>query len=206
MVGFIVFLSQVFVISFTGALAPGPVTATAISMGTKNKYAGTLIALGHGIIELPLIILLLMGVSNFLEVKLVHVTISLTGGLFLIWMGVNLVRDITKPGYTAENKSGSGPIVAGIMLSAGHPFFLLWWLTVGLKYATEALEFGVLAVPVFFAVHWLCDLIWFQVLSYAAFTGSKIMGDRTLRTILAICGVALTAFGGYFIYDAIKTY
>ena len=205
MLAFGFFLLQVFIISFTGALAPGPVTATAISMGTKNKYAGSLIAVGHGLIELPLIILLLMGVSNFLEIPLVKIAISLTGGLLLLWMAISLLRDITKATYSANAESNTGPIMAGIVLSAGHPYFLLWWLTVGIKYATDAYEFGWAAVPVFFIVHWLCDLIWFQLLSYATYKGSKIMGDKTLRWILGGCAIALAWFGAYFIFDAIKT-
>ena len=54
----LLFLIQVFVISFSGAAQPGPVTATAIALGSRDRYAGLLLALGHGIIEFPLMLLL----------------------------------------------------------------------------------------------------------------------------------------------------
>ena len=47
----VLFLFKVFGISLSGALAPGPVTAAAIGMGSRNRFAGTLMALGHGAID-----------------------------------------------------------------------------------------------------------------------------------------------------------
>jgi len=55
-VAFLFFLAQVLIISCSGAMQPGPVTATAIAMGARNRYAGTLLAIGHGIIEFPLMV------------------------------------------------------------------------------------------------------------------------------------------------------
>ena len=61
------FLAQVLVISCSGAMQPGPVTATAIAMGARSRYAGSLLAVGHGIIEFPLMVVIILGMGKFFE-------------------------------------------------------------------------------------------------------------------------------------------
>ena len=40
-------------------MAPGPVTAVTISKGNESPHAGGLVAVGHGVVEFPLMIALL---------------------------------------------------------------------------------------------------------------------------------------------------
>jgi len=44
MFGLFLFLFQVILISFSGVMQPGPVTAATVSMAAENKYAGLLVA------------------------------------------------------------------------------------------------------------------------------------------------------------------
>jgi len=59
------------------------------------------------------------------------------------------------------------------VLTGGQPYFLLWWATVGLTLTNHAMEWGVLALGLFALVHWMCDLGWLEVLSFAGFKGSE---------------------------------
>ena len=196
------FLAQVFIISLTGALRPGPVTATAITMGTRNRWSGTLIAIGHGIIEFPLMVVIILGVGRYFEMQKVQITIGLAGGIFLMLMAVQSYLSL-KADSNVESKSlDSRPILAGIILSAGNPYFLLWWATVGLALATQATQWGVWAFVLFALTHWSVDLIWLGVLSWASFKGSTLLGRRGLRVVLVFCSAALFGFGLYFIYRA----
>jgi len=83
--GLLLFLFKVFGISLSGALSPGPVTAVAIAMGARNRWAGTLMALGHGVVELPLMVLLIFGVGRFLHIPWVGIGIGLAGGAIMIF-------------------------------------------------------------------------------------------------------------------------
>jgi threonine/homoserine/homoserine lactone efflux protein len=76
----LLFLVNVLGISLSGALAPGPVTAAAIGMGARNRFAGVLMALGHGLVEFPLMILLALGVGGLLTWPSVSIVIGLVGG------------------------------------------------------------------------------------------------------------------------------
>jgi len=196
------FLAQVVVISCSGVMQPGPVTATVITMGTRNRYAGTLLAIGHGIVEFPLMVVIVLGVGRFFELRGVQIVIGLAGGLFLILMAMQGLKSL-KAEADAEPKALSGkPILAGIVLSAGNPFFLIWWATVGLALATQAAQWGIWAFVLFALTHFSMDLIWLQILSWASFKGSVLLGPRGLRIVLMICSAALLGFGLFFVYRA----
>jgi len=194
------FLAQVLIISCSGAMQPGPVTATAIAMGARSRYAGPLIAVGHGIIEFPLMVVIILGMGNYFKQPKVQIAIGLAGGAFLILMAAQSLLSLkTNPQPKAlANK----PIMAGIILTATNPYFLLWWATVGMALATQATRWGVWAFALFALAHWSVDLVWLQTLSWASFKGSSLLGPRIQQIVLLICSLALFAFGLFFIYTA----
>jgi threonine/homoserine/homoserine lactone efflux protein len=198
------FLAQVFIISFTGALQPGPVTATVITMGTRNRWAGTLMAIGHGIIEFPLFAAIVLGMGKYLQIPKVQVAIGLTGGAFLILMAIQTYLSLKTDTANKPKALHGKPILAGIILSASNPYFLLWWATVGLALANQApAEWGIWAFVLFAITHWFVDLIWLQLLSWASFKGSVLLGLHGLKIVLAFCAAALLGFGIFFIYNAV---
>jgi len=197
----LLFLFQVFGISLSGALQPGPVTAAAITMGSRNRFAGTLMALGHGIIEFPLMVLLIFGVGRFLTLPAVSIAIGLAGGTFLIFMGAGMFKDLNQADDLELSITRKGPLVAGIVLSGGNPYFLIWWATVGLTLVTTARGFGVWAFVLFALAHWSCDLVWLTILSWGSFKGASVLSPRRRRAVLVFCAVALLGFGLYFIGD-----
>jgi threonine/homoserine/homoserine lactone efflux protein len=201
-VALLLFLAQVFIISITGALQPGPVTATAITMGTRNRWAGTLMAIGHGIIEFPLMVIIVLGVGMYFKMPKVQIAIGLAGGVFLVLMGIQSLVGLKAEAEVEPKSLDSKPVLAGIILSAGNPYFLLWWATVGLALATQATKWGIWAFVLFALTHWSVDLIWLQILSWASFKGSTLLGQRGLRVVLVFCSAALLGFGLYFIYRA----
>jgi threonine/homoserine/homoserine lactone efflux protein len=200
----LLFLSEVFVISLSGVMAPGPVTAAAIAMGARSRFAGALIAVGHGIIEFPLMILIVLGMDKILRSTGTQIVIGLAGGLFLLIMAIQMLNSSRQAVSQADRPTKGGPIAAGVLLSAGNPYFVLWWATVGLALATTATSFGVWAFVLFAVVHWLCDLGWLSALSWASFKGSVLLGPVVQRVVLLICSAALLAFGAFFISRAVS--
>lgn len=195
------FLATAFVISFSGAAQPGPVTATAIAFGRRNRYAGVALAIGHGIIEFPLMVLIILGLGRFFELTPVQIAIGLAGGTVLLFMAVQM-RAGLKSGDHQQKTVPSKPILAGIVLSASNPYFLLWWATIGLALATEATGFGIWAFVLFAMVHWFVDLAWVTGLSWASFKGSTLMSQRNQQSILMGCADAMLLFGAKFIFDS----
>jgi threonine/homoserine/homoserine lactone efflux protein len=196
------FLFQVFIISFSGALQPGPVTASAITMGARNRWAGVLLAIGHGIVEFPLMIFIILGLGVIFQKTATQIIIGGTGGAVLLYMAYTMFKSA---GHLSNPQSGARndkPILAGIILTVSNPYFLIWWATVGLALATDATKFGVYAFALFAVVHWFVDLIWVTALSLASFHGTTLLGPKVQTVILKICAAMMLFFGLFFIYNA----
>ena len=192
-------------ISLSGVMAPGPVTAAAIGMGSRSRYAGMLLAIGHGVVEFPLMILIVLGMGRILKLPTAQIVIGLAGGAFLLMMAVGMIKSLRSAEIQETKVAKSAPMMAGIMLSASNPYFLFWWATVGLALATTATGMGIWAFVLFAVVHWLCDFTWLSVLSLASFKGTGLFGHRSQQIVLMICAVALFFFGLFFIYKAAGT-
>ena len=201
----LLFLFQVFVISLSGVMAPGPVTAATIAIGARSRHAGALIALGHGIVEFPLIILIVLGTGRILKLPAAQIVIGLAGGAFLLAMAIQMLSSLRSTEKFEAKFSGSTPLLTGVLLSATNPYFLLWWATIGLALATTAANLGIWAFVLFAIVHWLCDFVWLCALSWASFKGSVLLGPRVRWIVLLICALAMLVFGLCFVYKAVVT-
>jgi len=198
-----VFLLKTIGISLSGVMAPGAVTAAAVAQGSRRRWAGVQMAIGHGIIEIPLIFLITFGLGVLFQAEAFKIGVGLLGGAFLVWMGIGMLRAIGKVDSAGGLMGAAGPLMTGLILSISNPYFLLWWATVGLNLTLEARELGWVAFLLFALLHWLCDLVWLTILSLASFHGTNIFGPRNQRIVLQVCGIALAAFGVHFIYRAI---
>ena len=199
----IIFLASAAVISLSGVMSPGPMTAAAIGHGARSRSAGVWISLGHGAVEVPLIVVLYMGASALFQADWTRITIGLAGGLFLLYMGVGLMRTKADIDLKSENSTGSS-FVTGALMSIGNPYFLLWWATIGLGLVMGAEAFGAIGIAAFIIVHWSCDLIWFTILSVLSNKGVETFGAKLYQRVSHACGVALILFGGLFIAHATR--
>ena len=211
----LLFLTKAAFISLSGVLAPGPVTAATLAAAGRSRHAGAMIALGHGLVELPLMIVIVRSmkalyrqgsdqVGPVLLHQSVRIGISLAGGLLLALMALRMFRDAAHSAANPAKASRRGPLITGVLLTAGNPYFLLWWTTIGLALATQAVELGPWAFVLFAVVHWCCDLLWLELLSLAGHAGAQIWSSRTQKIILQVCAVALLFFGGTFVADAVR--
>ncbi len=197
------FLLEAILISLSGVIAPGPVTAVTISKGTKSPHAGAIIALGHGMVEIPLMILILYGFGDILKITYVKAIIGSLGGLFLLKMGLDLLKGIKQA--KIDSVSGpSSPLKAGIILTLANPYFLVWMATIGSILIFRSYAFGLLGFTIFMIAHWSCDFLWLYFLSALSFKGGQFFSKRLQQVLFTICGVFLLFFSAKFIYDAAK--
>ena len=199
----LIFLAQVVVISLSGVMAPGAITAAALAAGTRQRHAGAMIAIGHGIIELPLIILLILGVGPLLQLDGVRIAIGLAGGAIMLQMAVGMFRALPAAPVEAAAGAQRRPVWTGIVLTATNPYFLLWWAVVGLNLCFRAADLGVMVFALFALIHWVCDLIWLEILTLASHGGTRLLGPIVQKVILVVCGSAMAVFGVLFLIRAI---
>ena len=196
-----------FLVGLSGAMMPGPLLTVTIAESAHRGFkAGPLIVLGHALLELALIIALLAGLSFYLKKPVVTNVISLVGGGFLIFIGLNMIRDVIKGRVSLEqnkNNTGKGmtmhPVVAGILVSLSNPFWIVWWATIGLTYLTLALKSGTAGIASFFTGHIMADLLWYSLIAAAVAGGRRFLKQQVYQVVIILCGVFLTGLGGYFI-------
>jgi len=190
-----------FVIALSGALMPGPVLTVTISESSRRGiWAGPLIILGHGILELCLVVLLLLGLGPYLRKDLVFGVIAFSGALILMWMAISMFRSI--PSLTLSLKpnasSGTHPVLSGILMSLANPYWFIWWATIGLGYIVYATKFGTVGLIAFFSGHISADFAWYFAVSFAVSKGRWFIGDKTYKGVVSLCACALIVFGFWF--------
>ncbi len=189
-------------VSLTGVMLPGPMTAVTVAKGYSEKNAGALIAVGHAVIEMPLIAALYLGLVHFISSPQVVNTIYVVGGLMLFYLGFRMFRNIgDAPGEIGGLPASS--LVAGIVITGTNSAFYVWWVTVGVALVIGATKFGLIGIILFAVVHWLCDLAWYEILSISTFKSRKWWTHRVQRIVFRTCALVLIGFGTWFLVSAL---
>ncbi|MBM4461979.1 MAG: lysine transporter LysE [Chloroflexi bacterium] len=198
------FLASVVSISLSGVMMPGPVTAVTIAHGARHKAAGALVAVGHGLVEIPLIVLIYFGFAHFLRLTGVKIGVGLAGGLVLMWMALQVFRLEAVSLSDRQQRPGRGAIAAGLVTSATNPYFFVWWATIGAALLVNARDFGNAGVVAMGATHWLCDVGWLFLISWVVFRSKHLWTLRVHRSVFGVCALVLAGFGAWFIFSAVE--
>ena len=214
------FAGEVILASLSGVLSPGPLFFANLIYGSKEGFrSGIKIAFGHTIVELPLIILLVIGVSQIHYTDFTSIgnlkIIGIVGGIAIVAFSILQIKDIIKGkdvGITLNSNSikeiqkvsynnRNRPVISGIIFSALNPFFLAWWLTVGLKMVSDSVSsFGVLSGTVsLFSFHIWMDYAWLTLISCLIFKGISILKSKYYKMLLLILSVIFGFYGIYWI-------
>ncbi len=201
-----------FTLALSGALMPGPLlTVTIAEAARRGTKAGPLVITGHAILELLLVITIINGLGQYLKAPPVIGTISLMGGIILLAMGVDMMRkaavmSLHKDAIVSCGKgkgSSSGyTVILGAVGSLVNPYWILWWLTIGLGYMTTAGNFGLPGITAFFTGHITADYAWYIMIAFGIHRGKNIVSDKGYRTMIRGCGIFLVCFGFWFLNTA----
>lgn len=196
-------LLSVVVISLSGVMVPGPMFAVTVAKSYRTPWAGAHLAMGHAVIELPLILLLWFGFDRFFQNTTVQLVLSLLGGGMIIWLGITMFRaraEVVQRGKDLPYNA----FVAGILTSGLNPYFLLWWAMVGLLLIMRFREFGVVGLAALIITHWLVDLAWLSTVSVVVNKTQSLWGQRAQGGIFIACALLLVGFGGWFLFSGIR--
>ena len=197
------FAIMVVAISASGVMSPGPLFSANIIYGLKEgKLAGLKIAVGHTIVEFPLIILLGTGIITSNIFPEFRVLIAVIGALGLFAFAGLQIKSIFQKNFQKNIKPSRGPILAGIFLSALNPFFIIWWLTVGLKLITESIElWGFLGIIILFLFHIWMDYVWLYIVAFFASKSRNFLSNRNYKILVISLAIVLIYFGLRFLTE-----
>lgn len=194
-----VFLGLAIVISLSGVMTPGPVFAATIAKGFKDKSAGVMIALGHGLVEFPLMAVIALSLGYFFEDPAVKMGIGLVGGSLLVFLGISMIRSRKVSADSGKEQLPYSSFVTGALTTSANPYFFFWWATVGLFLIMNAQQFGAVIVLVFAVVHWSCDFAWYSVTAFTVFKTRHLWTPLVQEVVFVTCGLIMVVFGALFI-------
>jgi len=198
-----------FIIALSGALMPGPLLTVTISESPRRGYlTGPLLIAGHGLLEMALVLAIFLGLAPLLKQEEVFAAIALTGAAILIWMAAGMFHALPSLSLLPEREKAPGhPLVlTGILMSLANPYWIVWWVTIGLGYILQSRQYGLWGVAFFFAGHILADLLWYTAVAAAVARGRHLLTDRLYRRLTGVCAGFLVLFALYFFYGALRAF
>ena len=206
MIQIIEFAILVIIISASGVMSPGPLFAANITYGLREGVkAGIKIAIGHSIVELPLVILLGIGVFSLEIFPEFRTIISIFGAITLFGFAGIQITTVLKKKKNILNKPKQGPIVTGILLSALNPFFIVWWLTIGFKLISDAMLIWAFAgILIVFVLHIWMDFAWLGITAFLASKSKGIISNTNYKIIILGLSATLIYVGIVFLIDAMS--
>lgn len=197
-------LLSVFLISFAGAIVPGPILAVTIAKGYKSPWAGFQVALAHVIIDISAILLIYFGLGQFFQNSLVQLVLSILGGSLIIWLGISMFRARTSA-VKRERDLRYNAFTLGILTTVFNPMFWLWWMTIGSMFIMRFREFGIIGLTAFIVAMEIPNLIWYPFASIVTYRTSSSRWGRKLREwVFITCSLLLIGFGIWFVVSGVQ--
>lgn len=196
-----------FIITLSGAVMPGPLMTVTISESSRRgAVVGPLMISGHALLEIALVAALFSGCAAFLQSDQVVITVALAGGSVLLWMGISMLRALPSIELPRAGTEGTGRnlVLAGIVLSLCNPYWLIWWVSIGMGYILHSARIGPAGIGAFLCGHLLADLAWYTLISFGVARGRAWFTPGLYRALIGCCSIALLGFSGYFLTSGLK--
>lgn len=205
------FVVTVIVVTASGALAPGPLFFGLLMRGSREgARAGFSCAIGHTMVEFPLVMALALGLLAAASQPMIKGAIGLIGGVGLIGFGVLQIYETltSKSESTDIPKKSNLPassFVLGLALTGLNPYFILWWLTIGSILIVQALAFAaIIGVLIMYVSHVWMDYAFLTMIAHFGKKGKAMVGSRYYKLVLIVFGLILIYYGLSFVRDAIR--
>jgi len=192
------YILSVIAVSASGVMGPGPLTVATIATGVGRSWkSGLLVGAGHMAVELPLVLVIALGILSFIPEGM-NRWIMLLGGIFMIAFGVTTLRGARGAVVDRRESRLGSSLVVGIGLSAMNPYFIMWWLTVGTPLIMIAVgTMGLAGVGIMYISHVWMDFAWLSVLAGLGSKGKKL--GKLYPYLVGGLGALILVFGIQFI-------
>ena len=201
---------QSLIIGYSGAMMPGPMFTYTVDKSINHGVkTGLLVSLGHAFLELILVVLIFAGVGKYLGSDLASTIIGIIGGIILAYLGFNMLRDVYENRISLETKvekssKQNNMLLAGVVLSATNPYFIIWWSAVGLALIMSAYSaFGIMGIALFYIGHILSDISWFTFVSALVSKTRHLINIKIYKTIIVVLAMCLIGFAIRFFSGSI---
>ena len=212
MVGVALLLSTSILISyiilgFTLAAPIGPVNSARLDKGIKNGFwHAWIVGAGSMIADGVFMLLVYLGMVQFLGIPVVQIFLWLFGGFVLIYSGIESIKNANtiSLSYSRQKDSLFKCFLTGFIMSITSPLSILFWLGIyGSVLAKTAQTNGTESLLIYSSMIFLGLTFW-DVFVAALTTGfRRLLNVKSLIAISIVSGASLIVFGLYFGYQGI---
>ena len=197
------FAVMVIAISASGVMSPGPLFTANIVYGLKEgKIAGLKIAMGHTVVEFPLIVFLGLGTISLETFPEYRILITVIGAIGLFVFAGLQIKSIFGKDFRNKTNSNKNSFLAGIFLSALNPFFIIWWLTIGIVLITESISlWGFSGILILFIFHIWMDYVWLFLIAGLASKAKNMLSNNNYKILIIGLSILLVYFGVNFLIE-----
>jgi len=190
------------VFGLAAGLSPGPLITLVVSETLKNgKKEGIQVAISPLISEPPIVLFVLLILSNVAGNSILMGVISLLGACFLTYLGLLNLKATVKESKDHLEKGSS--LLRGITTNLVNPNTYLFWLTIGGPRILESVQVHVLAT-ILFVLGFYMMLIGSQTTVAIVVGKSKtLIQSKYYAYIIRVLGIVLIVFALIFVRDAL---
>jgi threonine/homoserine/homoserine lactone efflux protein len=152
-------------------------------------------------------LLVYLGMVQFLDIPIVQIFLWLFGGFILIYSGIEGILGVNSINLAYSRKKDSlfKCFLTGFIMSVTSPLSILFWLGIyGSVLAKTAQTNGTSELLIYSCMIFIGLTLW-DIFVAALTTGfRRFLNDTSLIMISIISGISLIGFGTYFGYQGLK--
>ncbi|MEW9050149.1 MAG: LysE family transporter [Neobacillus sp.] len=200
-------LASYIILGFTLAAPIGPVNSARLDMGIKNGFwHAWVVGVGSMIADAIFMLMVYLGMVQFLGIPIVQIFLWLFGGFILIYSGVESIKGANSINlnYRREKDSLFKCFMTGFIMSITSPLSILFWLGIyGSVLAKTAQTNGTEQLLIYSSMIFLGLTFWDLFVAGLTTGFRRLLNVKSLIAISILSGISLIAFGAYFGYQGI---
>ncbi|MBE4908575.1 LysE family transporter [Bacillus luteolus] len=201
-----ILISYIF-LGLTLAAPIGPVNSARLDKGIKNGFwHAWIVGAGSMIADAFFMLLVYMGMVQFLDIPFVQVFLWLFGGFILIYSGIESILGVNSltVSYSRQKESLFKCFMTGFIMSITSPLSILFWLGIyGSVLAKTAQVNGTTELLLYSSMIFIGLTLWDIFVAALSSSFRKFLNSRILISISIISGLSLIGFGVYFGYQGL---
>jgi threonine/homoserine/homoserine lactone efflux protein len=199
-----------FALGFALGAAPGPVQLLLLTETARRGFTGGLrVMLGANGMLLVVMVALALGFSALQPAETLLDVLRVTGGAFLVWLGVQELFTLRREARSGLDRSTGrirsiGPTALGVVAVVLNPGAWIFFATTAASVAADAAADGGRPAALLAALSMTAGVSasdsLFTVLGSG---GRRLLGDRGLLTVRALLAILLCAIGVAFVAQGV---
>jgi threonine/homoserine/homoserine lactone efflux protein len=202
-----ILLSYIF-LGITLAAPIGPVNSARLDKGIKNGFwHAWIVGVGSMIADAIFMLLVYLGMVQFLDIPFVQVFLWLFGGFVLLYTGIESIigAQTIEFSYSRKKEPLLKSFFTGFVMSITSPLSILFWLGIyGSVLAKTAHMNGTSMLLIYSSMIFVGLAVWDLFVAGLTTGFRKYLNEASLKTISVLSGLSLVGFGVYFAFHGLE--